>query len=144
MRWLALSLGVLALFGCKDDPRAFECTCSSGFFATGETCHCVLQIAETKPLRRRMLSSYIKQASDVALDGTVTVQKGTVKVWLEDKENERHEVTVQAGTPVRLVGRPVAAHSAGSDDTPSFSFYVQAVGGQAEGVTFDFEYHVGE
>lgn len=143
MRWLALSLGVLALAGCKDDPKAIECGCKSGVFATGESCHCVLQVAETKPLRRRMFSSFIKQAHDVALDGTVTVQKGTVKVWIEDKTNARHEVTVKAGEPVKLVGRPGAETSAGSDDV-TFSFYVQAVGGQAEGVTVDFEYHVGE
>lgn len=102
-----------------------------------------LQVAEGTALRRRFFSSHIKQAHDVALDGTVTVQKGALKVWIEDKDNARHEVTVQAGTPVRLTGRPCAERSASSDDT-TFSINVQAVGGRAEGVTVDFEYHVGD
>lgn len=143
MRWLALALAMLALAACKPDPKAMECTCKSGVFATGETCHCVLQLAEGKPLRRRFFSTLIKQAPDVALDGTVTVQKGAVKVWIEDKDNARHEVTAKAGAPVKLVGRPGAERSASSDDT-TFSVNVQAVGGKAEGVTVDFEYHVGE
>lgn len=143
MRWLVAGVAALALVACKPNPKAMECTCESGAFAQGETCHCVLQLAEGKALRRRFFSSYIKQAYDVALDGTVTVQKGTVKVWLEDKDNVRHEVTVKAGAPVKLVGRPGAERSASSDDT-TFSLNVQAVDGKAEGVTVDFEYHVGE
>jgi len=143
VRWLALSLAMLALAGCKPDPKAMECGCKSGVFATGETCHCVLQVAEGKPLRRRMFSNFIKQEHDVALNGTVTVQKGTVKVWIEDKTDARHEILVPAGAPVKLVGRPGAERSAGSDDV-TFSINVQAVGGKAEGVTVDFDYHVGE
>ncbi|MBI1424763.1 MAG: hypothetical protein GC149_15060 [Gammaproteobacteria bacterium] len=144
LRGLAL-LAATVLFGCQPDMKSLECSCSSGFFARGEHCQCTLAQADGKPLRRRFFSNYIKQAPDVQIDGTLTVQQGAVKLWFEDKDNHRHEFIATPGAEMKFSGRPGAERSAASDDV-TFSLNLQAIEGSpphAEGIVVVFDYVVG-
>lgn len=144
--WFALLLLAVPIISCEPDPRAMECNCSSGFFARGEHCLCTLGVADENPLRRRIFSSFIKQAPDVKIDGNVKVKRGSARVWFDDKDSMRHELIVTPEEPAKLTGRPGAERAAGSDDV-TFSLNLQAVEGtppRAEGISVEFDYSVGD
>ena len=122
---LLLWVGLLALAGCdgatsvsKQDRcnssgRAGTCTVQFGSIAGGA-------------YRYEVENSQFRSGTNaVEVTAQVTVETGTLLVWLEDPQGDKHTVTVEPGQMAEIGG---TAWVTGMSDERSFSVYFEPQG----------------
>jgi len=137
---LWLLIGVLTLSGCKGGAQTIaESRCSG---ASGpNVCMVTLFSIEGGVYRHDIKNSSFWQGTD-ALEVTVriTVEKGTLQVWLQDSRGNKTLVGVEPGQTAELKGVASVTHIGG---TRSFSIYFEPLGEtkRAENVQAEIRYN---
>ena len=135
---LALLIGILALSGCAADaPTSVESRCSS---ASGPN-ECMVTLSTEGGVYRHDIknSSFWQGTTNIEVTVRITVEKGTVQVWLEDSRGNKTLVGVEPGQTAELKG---AAYVTGTG-TRSFSVYFEPLDEtkRAENVQAEIRYN---
>ena len=118
---LWLLIGILALSGCEGGTRTnIQSRCSG---ASGPNVCTVTLNTEGGVYRHDVKNSSFWQGTD-AIEVTVriTVEKGTLQVWLQDPQGNKTLVGVEPGQTAELKGVASVTHIG---DTRSFSVYFE-------------------
>ena len=135
---LWLLTGILALAGCgggvQTDMRS-RCSGASG----PNVCMVTLVSTEGGVYRHDIKnSSFWQGTTNIEVTAQITVEKGTLQVWLEDSRGNKTLVGVEPGQTTELKG---AAYVSGTDPR-SFSVYFEPLGEtkRAENVQAEIRY----
>ena len=136
---LWLLIGILALSGCEGGTQTTVRSRCSGGDGPNE-CTVTLDHIEGGVYRHDIKNSSFWQGTG-AIEVTVriTVEKGTLQVWLEDSQGNKTLVGVEPGQTAELKG---AARVTGTDKR-SFSVYFEPLGEakRAENVQAEIRYN---
>jgi len=136
---LWLLIGILALSGCEGGtPMDVRSRCSGG--DGPNVCTVTLDRIEGGVYRHDIKnSSFWQGTSAIEVTVRITVEKGTVQVWLEDSQGNKTLVGVEPGQTAELKG---AARVTGTDKR-SFSVYFEPLGEakRAENVQAEIRYN---
>ena len=134
-------VGILALVGCEGGT---ETTISSRCNSTGRSNVCTVTLVSIKGGVYRYdvkNDSFWPGTNAVEVTMQITVEKGTVQVWLEDPQRNKTIVGVEPGQTAELKG---TAWVTGSSER-SFSVYFEPLGEgeakQAENVQAEIRYN---
>ncbi len=136
---LWLLIGILALAGCEGGTLTNVQSRCSG--ASGpNVCMVTLVSVEGGVYRHDVKnSSFWQGTTNIEVTVRITVEKGTVQVWLEDSHGNKTPVGVESGQTAELKG---VAHVTGTDKR-SFSVYFEPLGEtkRAENVQAEIRYN---
>ena len=137
---LLLLVGILALVGCEGGT---ETTISSRCNSSGRSNVCTVTLVSIKGGVYRYdvkNDSFWPGTNAVEVTMRITVERGTVQVWLEDPQRNKTIVGVEPGQTAELKG---TAWVTGSSER-SFSVYFEPLGEgeakQAENVQAEIRY----
>jgi len=136
---LLLLVGILALVGCEGGT---ETTISSRCNSTGRSNVCTVTLVSIKGGVYRYdvkNDSFWPGTNAVEVTMQITVEKGTVQVWLEDPQRNKTIVGVEPGQTAELKGVASVTHIG---STRSFRVYFEPLGEpkQAENVQAEIRY----
>jgi hypothetical protein len=119
---LVLLIGILVLTGCDDSTGTKAQSMCRGGDGPNE---CTLTLVYINGLYRYDIVKEDVWLSDIEVTAQITVEEGTVRVWLEDREGNQTVVGVEPGRAVELTG---LADVTTSFDEDRFSIYFEALG----------------
>ena len=121
---LALLIGVLTLSACAGGaPTSVESRCSG---ASGPNVCTVTLSTEGGVYRHDVKnSSFWQGTTNIEVTARITVEKGTLQVWLQDYRGNKTLVGVEPGQTAELKGVAKVTHIGG---TRSFSVYFEPLG----------------
>lgn len=122
---LWLLIGILALSGCEGGATMDVRSRCSGSDGPNE-CTVTLDHIEGGVYRHDIKNSSFWQGTDaIEVTVKVTVEKGSLQVWLEDRRGNKTIVGVEPGQTAELKGVASVTHIGG---TRSFSVYFEPLG----------------
>ena len=141
-RILLVLVGILALTGCKGgNPTASESRCNS----TGRSNVCTVTFPSIKGgvYRYEVKNKSFYQGTDaVEVTARISVEKGTLRVWLEDPQRNKIIVGVEPGQTAEIKGTARVTHRV---DARGFDVYFESLGEgeakQAENVLAEIRYN---
>ena len=121
---LALLIGILTLSGCEGGTRTnIQSRCSG---ASGPNVCTVTLNTEGGVYRHDIKNSSFWQGTGaIEVTARITVEKGTLQVWLEDRQRNKTLVGVEPGQTAELKGVASVTHIG---STRSFSVYFEPLG----------------
>ena len=136
---LALLIGILALSGCEGGAQTEMRSRCSG--ADGPNVCMVTLVSTEGGVYRHDIknSSFWQGITNIEVTVRITVEKGTLQVWLEDPQRNKTLVGVEPGQTAELKGVASVTHSG---DARSFSVYCEPLGepNQVENVQAEIRY----
>ncbi len=118
---LWLLMGVLVLSGCKGSVQTIAQSRGGGVSGPN-VCWVTLVSTEGGVYRHDVKNrSFWQGTTNIEVTARITVEKGTVQVWLQDSQGNKTIVGVEPGQTAELKG---AAYVSGTDPR-SFSIYFE-------------------
>jgi hypothetical protein len=137
---LGVLIAMLVLAGCEGGTRTkvtSRCSRSGG----SNVCTVTLVSLEGGPYRHVIRNDrFYGGTSNVDVTAEITVEQGTVRVWVEDREGNQSVVEVEPGQPAELNG--VASLTVLSDER-SFSVYFEPLDETQRAENVQAEIHYG-
>ena len=135
---LALLIGILALSGCEGGTGTSVQSRCSGASGPNE---CMVTLSTEGGVYRHDIknSSFWQGTGAIEVTARITVEKGTLQVWLEDSKGNKTIVGVEPGQTAELKG---AAYVTGTGER-SFSVYFEPLDEtkRAENVQAEIRYN---
>jgi len=136
---LWLLIGILALSGCEGGTGTSVQSRCSGASGPNE---CMVTLSTEGGVYRHDIknSSFWQGTTNIEVTVRITVEKGTLQVWLEDSQGNKTLVGVEPGQTAELKGAASVTHIGG---TRSFSVYFEPLGEpkRAENVQAEIHYN---
>jgi hypothetical protein len=119
---LGVLIAVLALAGCEGGT-ATNVKSSCSYSNRANVCNVTLASLDGGPYRHTIRNDrFYGGTSNVEITAEITVEQGSVRVWVEDREKNQSVVEVEPGQPAELHG--TASLTVFSDER-AFSIYFE-------------------